>query len=54
MKDTEDQFKEIIQRCVEEMERVDCPMEEYLDGLKSARSRFADLVQMVKEELERG
>lgn len=50
--EAEDQFEEIIQRAADEMANVECPLDEYLSGLKSARARFADLVQLVTKEIE--
>lgn len=49
--DTEDAFDVIVQRAIDEMTAIDCPLDEYLRALKSARSRFADLVQMVEREI---
>jgi hypothetical protein len=49
--DADEQFEQIIQSTVEQMERVECSMADYAAGLRGARDRFADLLRMVQREM---
>lgn len=51
--DLDQQFEDIVQRCLDDMGRVECSQTDYLAALEAAYRRFGEMVQMVRREVGR-